>query len=119
MSSADSNRGDLPLVGTPAPSVDSLADPVVVVDLDGVLRYANDTAAEVLGWDVVELLGGSVLELVHPDDLNLAIAALDTVVTKSVGDLIALRLRTGQERGATSSCAARSAPTTPTTRTPE
>ena len=95
MSSADSNRGDLPLVGTPAPSVDSLADPVVVVDLHGVLRYANDTAAEVLGWDVVELLGGSVLELVHPDDLNLAIAALDTVVTKSVGDLIALRLRTG------------------------
>ncbi len=95
MSSADSNRGDLPHVGTSAPSVDGLADPVVVVDVDGVLHYANDTAAEVLGWDAVELLGSSVLELVHPDDLNLAVAALHTVVTKSVGDLIALRLRTG------------------------
>ena len=93
MSSADSTLGDPPRAS--APSVDGLADPVVVVDLDGVLRYANDTAAEVLGWDPVELLGTSVLELVHPDDLNLTIAALQTVVTKSVGDLISLRLRTG------------------------
>ena len=95
MSPADSSRGDLPRAGTPVPSVDGLADPVVVVDPDGVLHYANDTAAEVLGWDPVDLLGSSVLELVHPDDLNLAIAALQTVVTKSVGDLIVLRLRTG------------------------
>jgi diguanylate cyclase (GGDEF)-like protein/PAS domain S-box-containing protein len=93
MSSADSNRGDLPQVG--APSVDGLADPVVVIDSDGVLRYANDRASEVLGWDPVELLGSSVLDLVHPDDLNLATAAIQSVATKSVGDLIALRLRTG------------------------
>ena len=95
MSPADSSRGDLPQAGTAVPSVDGLADPVVVVDAGGVLHYANDTAAEVLGWDPVDLLGSSVLELVHPDDLNLAIAALQTVVTKSVGDLIVLRLRTG------------------------
>ncbi len=95
MSSADSNRGELPRVDTSAPSVDGLADPVVVVDPDGVLRYANDRAAEVLGWDPVDLLGSSVLELVHPDDLNLAVAALQTIVNKSVGELIALRLRTG------------------------
>jgi diguanylate cyclase (GGDEF)-like protein/PAS domain S-box-containing protein len=77
-------------------SVDGLADPVVAIDPDGVLRYANDTAAEVLGWETAELLGTSVLELVHPDDLNLAAGALQTIVTKSVGDLIALRLRTGR-----------------------
>ncbi|HYN31310.1 MAG TPA: EAL domain-containing protein [Ilumatobacteraceae bacterium] len=95
MSSADSNRSDLPRVETSAPSVDGLADPVVIVDPHGLLHYANDMAAEVLGWDPVDLLGSSVLELVHPDDLNLAAAALQTVVTKSVGDLIVLRLRTG------------------------
>ncbi len=77
-------------------SVDGLADPVVAIDPDGVLRYANDTAAEVLGWETAELLGTSVLELVHPDDLNLAAGALQTIVTKSVGGLIALRLRTGR-----------------------
>jgi PAS domain S-box-containing protein len=49
----------------------------------------------VLGWDAVELIGTSVLELVHPDDLNLATAALRHGGDKPFGDLIALRVRTG------------------------
>ena len=96
MGSADSTRDDVRRVGPNALSVDGLADPVVAVDPDGVLHYANDTAAEVLGWDPIDLMGTSVLELVHPDDLNLAVAALQTVVKKPVGDLIALRMRTGR-----------------------
>ena len=95
MGSADSTRDDVRRVGPDALSVDGLADPVVAVDPHGVLHYANDTAAAVLGWDALELMGTSMLELVHPDDLNLAVAALQTVVQKPVGDLIALRLRTG------------------------
>ena len=95
MGSADSTRDDVRRVGPDALSVDGLADPVVAVDPHGVLHYANDTASEVLGWDAVDLIGTSVLELVHPDDVNLAVAALQTVVAKSVGDLIALRIRTG------------------------
>lgn len=86
MSSADSN----------APSVDHLADPVFAVDPSGVLRYANDTAADVLGWDATELLGTSVLDLVHPDDLSLAASALQTVKNKAFGDLLTLRIRTGR-----------------------
>ncbi|TFH20371.1 MAG: PAS domain-containing protein, partial [Acidimicrobiales bacterium] len=96
MGSADSTRDDVRGVGSNALSVDGLADPVVAVDPDGVLHYANDTAAEVLGWDPMDLMGTSVLELVHPDDLNLAVAALQTIVEKPVGDLIALRMRTGR-----------------------
>ncbi len=76
MSSANSN----------APSVDHLADPVFAVDADGVLRYANDTAADVLGWDATELFGTVVLDLVHPDDLSLAASALQTVQDKAFGD---------------------------------
>ena len=79
-----------------APSVDHLADPVFAVDPDGVLRYANDTAADVLGWDTVELLGTAVLDLVHPDDLSLAASALNTVKNKAFGDLLTLRIRTGR-----------------------
>ncbi len=86
MSSANSN----------APSVDQLADPVFAVDGDGVLRYANDTAADVLGWDAVELIGTEVLDLVHPDDLSLATSALETVQEKAFGDLLTLRVRTGR-----------------------
>ncbi len=86
MSSANSN----------APSVDHLADPVFAVDPAGVLRYANDCAAEVLGWDAVELTGTNVLDLVHPDDLTLAMSALETVQDKAFGDLLTLRIRTGR-----------------------
>jgi diguanylate cyclase (GGDEF)-like protein/PAS domain S-box-containing protein len=86
MSSASSN----------APSVDHLADPVFAVDGNGVLRYANDTAADVLGWDATELIGTVVLDLVHPDDVSLATSALRTVQQKAFGDLLTLRVRTGR-----------------------
>lgn len=97
MSSADSTRVAPASTGAPALSVtlDGLADPVIAISTDGLLRYANDTAALVLGWDRTELLGSSVLELVHPDDLNLATASLRTIRDKRVGDLVSLRIRTG------------------------
>ncbi len=79
-----------------APSVDHLADPVFAIDTDGVLRYANDTAADVLGWDAMELVDTPVLDLVHPDDLSLATSALRTVQGKAFGDLLTLRVRTGR-----------------------
>ena len=79
-----------------APSVDHLADPVFAVDSTGALQYANDTAADVLGWDATELLGTGMLDLVHPDDVTLAMAALHTVVDKAFGDLLTLRVRTGR-----------------------
>jgi len=77
-------------------SFDGLADPVFAVNETGFLRYANDTAAEVLGWDRSELLDTFVLDLIHPDDLNLATAAMETVTKKDIGDLITLRVRTGR-----------------------
>jgi diguanylate cyclase (GGDEF)-like protein/PAS domain S-box-containing protein len=96
MSSVDSSGDMANGAQRGVPSVDGLADPVFAVTADAVLRYANDTAADVLGWDRVELLDTSVLELVHPHDVNLAMAALRTVTTKLVGDLITLRVRTGR-----------------------
>ncbi len=79
----------------PPLSVDGLADPVVAIDPDGVLQYANDTAAEVLGWDAAELLGSRYWSWSIPTTSISPSAALQTIVTKSVGDLICLRLRTG------------------------
>ncbi|MGE5211050.1 MAG: putative bifunctional diguanylate cyclase/phosphodiesterase [Acidobacteriota bacterium] len=79
-----------------APSVDHLADPVFAVDTNGVLRYANDTAADVLDWDRTELIDTDVLDLIHPDDLSLAKSSLQTVREKAFGDLLTLRVRTGR-----------------------
>ena len=82
--------------GPNAPSVDHLADPVFAVNPEGVLRYANDSAADTLGWDATELLDTDMLDLVHPDDVSLARAALHTVVEKAFGELLTLRIRTGR-----------------------
>ena len=41
------------------------------------------------------MIGTSVIDLVHPADVGLALASLQTVATKRVGELITVRVRTG------------------------
>ena len=79
----------------PIPSIDGLGDPVIAVDTAGILRYGNERAIEVLGWDA-NIIGQSVLDLVHPDDLNIVLVSLDTVPGKSYGQLLRIRARHGR-----------------------
>jgi diguanylate cyclase (GGDEF)-like protein/PAS domain S-box-containing protein len=76
------------------PSVDGLGDPVFALSPDGTLLYANSMATEVLGWVAEDVIGSSVMDLVHPSDVGLAVASLQTVVSKRVGELITVRVRT-------------------------
>ncbi|MFK7919791.1 MAG: putative bifunctional diguanylate cyclase/phosphodiesterase [Ilumatobacter sp.] len=77
------------------PSLDKLPDPVLAVDASGTLRYANQMAVDTLGWSHDAVIGESVFNLLHPDDLNIAISSLATVADKELGDLIMVRVRTG------------------------
>lgn len=79
----------------PMPSIDGLGDPVIAIDTVGTLRYANERAFEVLGRDT-NIVGQSVLDLVHPDDLNIVLALLDTIPAKSYGQLLRIRARQGR-----------------------
>jgi diguanylate cyclase (GGDEF)-like protein/PAS domain S-box-containing protein len=81
--------------GASEPSLDGLADPVIAFDGGGALRYANDTAVTLLGWSRDDVLGNSILDFIHPDDLNIVTASMETVVGKEVGELITIRVRTG------------------------
>jgi diguanylate cyclase (GGDEF)-like protein/PAS domain S-box-containing protein len=81
------------------PSGDALAelalvlpDAVVVVDADGSVCWANPAAERLVDRSLVDVVGRSGLELVHPDDLGLAAAALGTVQGKQAGTPIELRL---------------------------
>jgi diguanylate cyclase (GGDEF)-like protein/PAS domain S-box-containing protein len=78
------------------PSIDTLGDPVLAINTSGVLRYANERATEVLGWDSVAVVGESVLPLVHPDDLNLVATSMETVTDKNYGQLLRIRVRHGR-----------------------
>ena len=76
------------------PTLDGLPDPVIAIDNAGTLHYANQVASDVLGWPRDEIVGRSVLDLLHPDDLNLAMSSMETVGTKKVGELIRVRALT-------------------------
>ncbi len=94
--STDRYEGVQSAADVPVPDINSLGDPVIVIEPNGVLRFANPASEETLGWDRDEFVGRSVLDLVHPDDLALAAASLGTIVTKQVGDLIPIRVRTSR-----------------------
>ena len=77
--------------------MDRLPDAVVVMDTAGVLRGANTTAETRFGWLRSEWVGRSLLELIHPDDLDWALASLDTVLGKDVGTPIEVRIRSSAD----------------------
>jgi diguanylate cyclase (GGDEF)-like protein/PAS domain S-box-containing protein len=77
-----------------APSVQRLADPILAVDQRGILRYANDTAADVLHWDLTKIVKQPFVDLVHPDDVAAANALIQLTDGGSI-DSIELRVRTG------------------------
>jgi PAS domain S-box-containing protein len=74
---------------------DASGDPMIVLDEQGTLQYANPITAATLGVDVAEWLGRDAMTLFHPDDLELALASLDAMVdrTSGVGDAVDLRVR--------------------------
>jgi diguanylate cyclase (GGDEF)-like protein/PAS domain S-box-containing protein len=73
---------------------DAIGDPVLVISPDGILIDANAASEAVLGWAVADRIGRSVFDLIHPDDLEFAIGALDSTVGKSAAPLIDVRLAT-------------------------
>lgn len=77
------------------PTLDALADPVVAIDDAGTLHYVNRMATDALGWTKEEIVGRSVLDLIHPDDLNLAMTSMATVGDKQFGELIVIRALMG------------------------
>jgi diguanylate cyclase (GGDEF)-like protein/PAS domain S-box-containing protein len=71
-----------------------LPDAVVVADADGHLVWGNPAAERIFGLDVADIVGRNALEFLHPEDLELAAASLESVRDKSVGSPIELRVKT-------------------------
>jgi diguanylate cyclase (GGDEF)-like protein/PAS domain S-box-containing protein len=56
--------------------VENARDVIHVINADRTTRYITPSVMRLLGWEPEELIGRSVLEIVHPDDLEPALAEL-------------------------------------------
>jgi diguanylate cyclase (GGDEF)-like protein/PAS domain S-box-containing protein len=73
--------------------VEATADAVAVLDADGVLRYANPAAERLFGHTLAERQGRDIFDLVHPDDLALAGAALaELAEVEEAGEPLEIRV---------------------------
>jgi PAS domain S-box-containing protein len=52
------------------------SDIFLVIDGDGLFRRINPAATAILGWTDAELIGRSILDFIHPDDIPLTLDAL-------------------------------------------
>ncbi|TML92766.1 MAG: diguanylate cyclase [Actinobacteria bacterium] len=69
------------------------SDIVAVIDRDATVEYASPAAERLLGWDVASHIGSSALELIHPDELKLAVESMvETVAEPGVKLPLELRL---------------------------
>jgi len=78
--------------------LDGLPDPVLVVDGDGVIRFANERVKHTLGYTPADLEGETVEHLLHPEDVEPHVILRETYMKdpkpRSLGsglDLYALR----------------------------
>ena len=76
-------------------ALDLVADPAVAVDQDMRVVGANRACIQLVGDHLESWIGEVPLDLVHPDDLPIVLAAFATVVDKEFGTPIEIRLRTG------------------------
>ncbi|MCU1455499.1 MAG: diguanylate cyclase/phosphodiesterase with sensor [Acidimicrobiales bacterium] len=74
----------------------ALPDAVVAIDGDALVCWANRAAERLVGAPEAAWLGRSAFELVHPDDVEVALLSMQSVQGKTVGTPIELRVATSE-----------------------
>lgn len=75
---------------------EALPDAALVISPLGELLWANVQAERLFGKSMSDSIGLNVIELVHPDDLQMAALAMESVQAKDVGSLLEMRVRAGR-----------------------
>lgn len=65
--------------------IENSPDAVSLIDPDGEILYGSASTTRILGYQPEELLGRNCLELIHPDDRDHSIRALQEVLAKPPG----------------------------------
>jgi len=74
--------------------VGAMADVVLIADPDLRLSFVNEAGEALMGWSAEEWIGRSILDLVHPDDIAVAVSSAGTVQGKRAGSPVEVRART-------------------------
>ncbi len=74
--------------------VEDSADIIAILGIDGTIQYINPSPEEILGYTVEELQGRKIFDYIHPDDINIAVAAIRPgVPAEEIGPSLELRVR--------------------------
>ncbi len=71
----------------------SASEMVVIADGEGRLRYANGAMRTVLGFDPAEVVGSSVFDYIHPEEVADAVDSLASTVARGELHAVPLELR--------------------------
>lgn len=71
----------------------ALADPVMLINMRGDLRWGNVAAERIFGMTLADGVGRNMLEFLHPDDVDIAFVAVEAMQHKEVGTLLEVRIR--------------------------
>jgi len=70
---------------------DSMRDVVTQTDTGGVIQYASPSAEQVLGYRLEEILGQTVFDHIHPDDVKHAREVFQTAIRERTGGQLEYR----------------------------
>lgn len=73
--------------------VNNVGDLITLVDIDGLVIYASPAFQTVLGYPGDELLGVSILDLVHPEDRALAEKSIHEAITSIRTSVVTIRIK--------------------------
>lgn len=73
---------------------DLLPDAVVVIDETATVCWGNKAAERMMGRSLDDWIGSNGLELLHPDDVGLAMLSITSIQGKEVGAPIEMRIAT-------------------------
>lgn len=72
---------------------DNSFDLIGLFDTKGKVLYASPSHFKVLGWEPEDLLHASLFEILHPDDANRALGAVQAVLESGGSEKVEIRLR--------------------------
>jgi PAS domain S-box-containing protein len=72
---------------------DNMLDLITQTDTRGIIQYVSPSNENILGYQLEDLLGKSIFDLVHPDDMDRTIATFSAGIQATTRERLEVRIR--------------------------